>query len=541
MEEKWVFIDGSDNAYISNFGRVKRNNVFVNLREADGFLVATVGGAQKQVYIHRAVAKYFLDKPEVLNSHVIHKDGNRNNNVYINLEYQTKRSSYSKTLKNGDDNEIIRQSKYKKINNNTNNSKLAERLGQKRTNGDGVVGEIIGCKRHNNNNSYVIKLDNKFETIVYATWAHFIQGKFGMRIAGRHVGEKRKSADGYIAEVTQYNSIKDFDIKFEDDQEIRHMKNWQDFKNGHFRKYRFGMLFEDEIQRRLTIHRFNKQGYGMKIKAFRKASDIDIIFDDGEVVLGTYYGSFESGNVFHPIYKSLKKEKLDRILLNKKIEKIIKYQNKDDIDVLLKNGEVRNITYDACIRFNDRIGDSDLLNQSEIQRRKQIVKKKNGHTCHIDIYHRDNTVDIVFDDGKIVKNVKWVDFRDGEFEYPDEIEKIKKRLIKHIMHGYKAGARKRKLSFELTLDEFTDLILQPCAYTGIPYSNTMKYGDFSLNYNGIDRINSDIGYVKGNVVPCCININKAKSNLPVQDFFELIKKTYNYLEAQYNFDAKRIA
>lgn len=36
--------------------------------------------------------------------------------------------------------------------------------------------------------------------------------------------------------------------------------------------------------------------------------------------------------------------------------------------------------------------------------------------------------------------------------------------------------------------------------------------------NGIDRIDSDLGYVDGNVKSCCFICNRAKGNLSIIDF-----------------------
>ena len=47
-------------------------------------------------------------------------------------------------------------------------------------------------------------------------------------------------------------------------------------------------------------------------------------------------------------------------------------------------------------------------------------------------------------------------------------------------------------------------------------------------YSGIDRIDSDKGYIKGNVVSCCKQCNIAKNNLNQLDFFKLVENIYRY-------------
>jgi len=54
---------------------------------------------------------------------------------------------------------------------------------------------------------------------------------------------------------------------------------------------------------------------------------------------------------------------------------------------------------------------------------------------------------------------------------------------------------------------------------------TLISDDFIL-VNGIDRINSNIGYIEGNVVPCCKHCNRAKNTMSDSEFREWIKKIY---------------
>ncbi len=54
---------------------------------------------------------------------------------------------------------------------------------------------------------------------------------------------------------------------------------------------------------------------------------------------------------------------------------------------------------------------------------------------------------------------------------------------------------------------------------------TLISDDFIL-VNGIDRINSNIGYIEGNIVPCCKHCNTAKNTMSDSEFREWIKKIY---------------
>lgn len=82
----------------------------------------------------------------------------------------------------------------------------------------------------------------------------------------------------------------------------------------------------------------------------------------------------------------------------------------------------------------------------------------------------------------------------------------------------------RKLGFKkediLSLEEFCELVDQPCAYCGkIGDKNKLdKYTTVSININGIDRIENNIGYSLLNSVSCCNWCNIAKKGMDVSSF-----------------------
>lgn len=79
---------------------------------------------------------------------------------------------------------------------------------------------------------------------------------------------------------------------------------------------------------------------------------------------------------------------------------------------------------------------------------------------------------------------------------------------------YKTNARAKGREFLLSKEEFIEIICKPCSYCGIEKSN------------GIDRVNSKVGYTLSNSVPCCWRCNIMKRELSVPDFLEHIQKIY---------------
>lgn len=88
---------------------------------------------------------------------------------------------------------------------------------------------------------------------------------------------------------------------------------------------------------------------------------------------------------------------------------------------------------------------------------------------------------------------------------------------------YRSNAKRRGKSFELSVEEFESITSQPCHYCG----GTSSDYDKSSRGNGIDRMDSRVGYIFENCVPCCSRCNFVKNTLGYDEFLEWIRKIYN--------------
>lgn len=96
---------------------------------------------------------------------------------------------------------------------------------------------------------------------------------------------------------------------------------------------------------------------------------------------------------------------------------------------------------------------------------------------------------------------------------------------------YKKHAKKKNLIFDLSKDEFRKITSQNCYYCGTnpeQISNPSKKGNNYYIYNGIDRFEPSLGYIKSNCVPACKNCNFAKRNMNSDEFLSLIKRIYDH-------------
>lgn len=74
--------------------------------------------------------------------------------------------------------------------------------------------------------------------------------------------------------------------------------------------------------------------------------------------------------------------------------------------------------------------------------------------------------------------------------------------VDKLYESYKISANKRQYEWSLTIDQFTNIVKQPCYLCG------KKSGE--NHTNGIDRFYNAVGYIITNSLPCCGNCNYIK-------------------------------
>lgn len=104
-------------------------------------------------------------------------------------------------------------------------------------------------------------------------------------------------------------------------------------------------------------------------------------------------------------------------------------------------------------------------------------------------------------------------YRESHKEYfiqyrKDNKEKISKYALTEVQrfNSAKSQSKRRKKVWELSFEEYCNIIKDPCYYcNGVLGKVTHAIG--------IDRIDSSIGYVKGNVLSCCYTCNRVKGDI----------------------------
>lgn len=112
---------------------------------------------------------------------------------------------------------------------------------------------------------------------------------------------------------------------------------------------------------------------------------------------------------------------------------------------------------------------------------------------------------------------------------------------------FKSNARNRDIEWKLSLEETCELIKKDCHYCGHPPKSTFDYVksrsakdrkrlieknvlEIVIKFNGLDRVDSDLGYTKENSVPCCVDCNFAKNDKTVQEFMAWLRRISEFQE-----------
>lgn len=93
------------------------------------------------------------------------------------------------------------------------------------------------------------------------------------------------------------------------------------------------------------------------------------------------------------------------------------------------------------------------------------------------------------------------------------ILKVYRKFINSIKY-------RRNKEVDIDFNDYKSLVLKNCEYCDADYKT------HSSGLNGLDRIDSNKGYLLDNVVPCCYDCNIMKSDMKKDEFFKHIEKIY---------------
>jgi hypothetical protein len=174
---------------------------------------------------------------------------------------------------------------------------------------------------------------------------------------------------------------------------------------------------------------------------------------------------------------------------------------------------------------------------SDVPERTEYISKKTGKKtvratwlckCKCENIVRRTTTDLITKRGTKQCPTCAYKQRPQSTERRTDIERLYNLSIQsRVKHS------KGRILNNLSLEDFSKLIIQKCYYCGEPpkqvtYDKNKIVKDRTFMKNGIDRIDSNGNYDIHNCVPCCKTCNIMKSSLTKNDFINHIEKIYNF-------------
>lgn len=121
---------------------------------------------------------------------------------------------------------------------------------------------------------------------------------------------------------------------------------------------------------------------------------------------------------------------------------------------------------------------------------------------------------------KIIKYILIVNLIIDE-KINDEDKKLFKFGENATYNRFVLDAKHREINNEINEKTYNLIIKQNCTYCKNQFINGCR---------GIDRTNATIGYIYGNIVPCCYTCNILKGILSKEDFIDHLKRIFDFKE-----------
>ena len=250
--------------------------------------------------------------------------------------------------------------------------KIKDRTGEKRTMNCGLEATII---RYGSCHDIDVQFEDG-QVVYHKDYREFKRGRIAPPIDPRYlrVGEKRMMNCGLEATIIRYGGCKDIDVQFEDGQVVYHRDYFS------FQKGEIAPPIDPRKTVRIGEKRMMKCGLEATIIRYGSSTDIDVQFEDGQVVYHSYYSSFQKGTIAPPIDP----RKIDRTgekrMMNCGLEAtIIRYGGCMDIDVQFEDGQVLYHKQYSTFQKDEIAHPGFKANKSKPSLYKTFITQYTGH------------------------------------------------------------------------------------------------------------------------------------------------------------------
>lgn len=217
--------------------------------------------------------------------------------------------------------------------------------------------------------------------------------------------------------------------------------------------------------------RIAKNGMKMKIINYRNANDIDVMFEDGTIVNNKTYDSFKVGYIQNPNFYRNNRVGETNIAKNGMKMEIIRYNGTNDIDIQFEDGTIlKGRQYISFKKGNiqyptPRLGETSISNS--------------GMGMKIVAYRNSKDLDVQFEDGTIIKNRSYGDFKKGKIKNPNL---LKPNTLKEEREGEISTATNGMKMKLISYRSYSDVDIQFEDGTIVKHKNFYNFKEGTIFY-----------------------------------------------------------
>lgn len=296
-----------------------------------------------------------------------------------------------------------------------------ERLGKTGISKYGFPMKIIEYR-----NAEDIDVDIDGVIVQHKKYKHFKSGnitKTNNDLQFTRIGETMTNSDGCIGTIIAYRLTNDIDIQFNDGTILKH-KNYYSFKKGLYKNPNYKKSEPVKVVKtkpsKVGETIIANNGQKMTIISYRSYKDIDVQFEDGTIITNRRYQHFKNGEINNPNCMTMsnniiKNDRVGETLVNADGIRmtIIDYRNRDDIDIQLDDGSI--LYHKSYENFKKGIKCLDYHKKNKIG---ETIINNNGLKMTITAYRKATDIDVEFEDGYIVKNIRYSKFKQANVRHP---------------------------------------------------------------------------------------------------------------------------
>ena len=260
-------------------------------------------------------------------------------------------------------------------------------------------------------------IDIRFEdgkVVVHKAYGAFKRGEIANPntkvSAEARLGETRMMNCGMKATIIRYGKYSDIDVRFEDGA-IAENKTYKAFKKGKIANTNTKASAENRLGETWMMN----CGMEATIIRYGGCNNIDVRFEDGKIAKCKNYKAFRKGGIAHPSTTAEARLNETRMMNCGMEATIIRYGNTADIDVRFEDGEV--VVHKAYDSFKKgKIANPNIKTSAE-----NCLGETHMMNCGMEAtivrYGRYEDIDVRFEDGTIVEHKSYNPFKKGEIAH----------------------------------------------------------------------------------------------------------------------------